>query len=769
MAKPQLIISDLGSLNFHKDRKTCGMFDAQYEQKFLSSDPITVQYAAEQGDFDLLLNFTVKNIATDETVYAAKTLVGQSDGYNIYNLTFTGLEWGCYLAYFSINNADVEVAQFGVYESLPDTMLFEYGNTGDSNTTIFAGKFCFRTEAQFYPQNEEYGLEKNDFRDADYYLSQLSANPSVRHGLTIGQTDGVPNWVANKLNQMFSLSDVLIGETEGDRIQYTAADGESIKRGEVIAGYPLYQFSITLEKSDFGAKHVSVMLPLTYSLPGATPATTTLEYGYGEVVQLQTPQQLGMALPEGYQFDGWKDADGNAITEVTINSDTTVTGSMSLIQVSLMYFIAEATPSEVVETYDYGTTVVLKSPSELGMTLPDGSTFLGWIDGGEIITEITLTHDKVMEGEMEVPRANLLRGTRRFLADGDVLNYEGKDVAYPDYTARQNNTNSSLSQLVMRQSDEPAAVGTQYVLSFVLSATGENSLQGREIFFDNRGAFGDETAIIRKIYIDGVEEYSNSGDAPYDILYLPINTNTSTAFIEMVVEKDMDSVIVDAVVGADHVAGQDVQVRYFKLEDVTGLPEDQQRATPWIPHVDDAPDALPDSYYTLNTDTDGRLHPFTLSDTPATNFSSVDPVIAGTTVRGDTIRSITFGASYYIVMGLPNNFLAGSSGVLERLDLSGFVNLFAVRDYCFCFLRKITSLDLSMTQLNSIGSNFCAYSTSVKTFNFGSIDPSLLNGSDAFAGLLNDATITRIHKTQALADAWVVKYPQMSNWTVVIA
>ncbi len=335
---------------------------------------------------------------------------------------------------------------------------------------------------------------------------------------------------------------------------------------------------------------------LTYRVDGATPQSVTVQVARDEAVTLPSPQELGMTLPEGYEFHGWSNEDGEPITSVTIENDTTIYGSIGIIQCSLTYFVALPDLPEVIETYDYGTTVQLKSPEELGMTLPADMMWGGWVHLGETMTEITLTGDVVMEGQISPPRANLMRETRWLVGDQSTFELpKSQSILNVDsdlFSKRQNQNTTGITigvtQAVNLPQSTPIVAGNQYVLSFVAHLEENNT--GATFFYLGR----DGLARIEKVIIGGTVCYEREeGSDPTDRL-TPINVSQADSVLRtpqlvevlFTIRPEITDRRLTTIQFARLTAGVE-SLYFFKLEDVTGLPVQEQRASPWIPHIDD--------------------------------------------------------------------------------------------------------------------------------------------------------------------------------------
>jgi hypothetical protein len=63
--------------------------------------------------------------------------------------------------------------------------------------------------------------------------------------LTIGTKRGVPQWVGNRINNIFKLSDILVNDVETVR-----NEGSTPDIVQVGSDYPLYVFKLNVEQPD---------------------------------------------------------------------------------------------------------------------------------------------------------------------------------------------------------------------------------------------------------------------------------------------------------------------------------------------------------------------------------------------------------------------------------------------------------------------------------------------------------------------------------------
>ena len=243
-----IFISEFSSLNFRKDWKLSFQQNVDYIPKFLPTDNIQVQYVVK----DFTLNPYLKNICTGEVKQLSPVLLLETESEKCYQLTINNssissdTEFNLYFA-SDQDGEKIKDANFCVCTELPDTILLEYTNRKNVYETIFDGidRFLFRVEGAFLPQEISFENNTEEFRDQRYVSKILSSTAFEKKTLTLGGGMGVPNWVARKINLIFSLSSVHVEGTPMVR-----SDGGAVELTEIGKYYPLYIYKIVLEDGE---------------------------------------------------------------------------------------------------------------------------------------------------------------------------------------------------------------------------------------------------------------------------------------------------------------------------------------------------------------------------------------------------------------------------------------------------------------------------------------------------------------------------------------
>lgn len=144
-----------------------------------------------------------------------------------------------------------------------------------------------------------------------------------------------------------------------------------------------WQFNGMTNKGTIATVYVTNKYTVTLDANGGNVAPDTITVTYDTAIgEIPVPERVG------YTFNGWTDADGNAVTAETVYTtagDTTLTAQWIAAKYTITLDTADGKPSETIEaTYD--------SPiGELPTPVRDGYTFEGWYDAdGNLVTAETV-------------------------------------------------------------------------------------------------------------------------------------------------------------------------------------------------------------------------------------------------------------------------------------------------------------------------------------------------------------------------------------------
>lgn len=268
----QFKISKYSSLNF-EDWKLDFEKDECYAQKFARGDDLIVQY-------EVISSRNISPILTDE--YGNRTVIDpeflsnravDGDIWLIYRFKLPLLDIGAYRLDFSNGYAVAKTCFFSVLddEDLEDTVLFTYTHRRNEFDVFFTEdytdflSFDFRCEGGFLPSEYLYGIENESFRDQRFVNTQLDARPYRKKVLTLGNETGVPAWVGEKVNLLFSTTKVLINGEE-----HVRSEASTPTITTMMYLYPLYIYKMEVEEKDH--YHTDLSIPVEVLATETEPA-----------------------------------------------------------------------------------------------------------------------------------------------------------------------------------------------------------------------------------------------------------------------------------------------------------------------------------------------------------------------------------------------------------------------------------------------------------------------------------------------------------------
>lgn len=237
-------ISPLNPINFtDKNDEKSGELERSYVQQFVSGDIITLQVLTTTE----LIRFQI-----GEKIFASirKTVDGKIINYN--NIETSELPSNELLEVkiiaFSSNETKTYTAT-NLIEIVPpydNLKLIEYTNNSNISAfdTYFDGfKFSLRLPVGFKSTSIKNRLASETFRNQNQELKILYSAPYQTQTLIIGDSMGVPTWMAKLFNSIFCLSDITI-----DGEKYVRSDDSVPEKVGGIEGYPLHIYQMEVEK-----------------------------------------------------------------------------------------------------------------------------------------------------------------------------------------------------------------------------------------------------------------------------------------------------------------------------------------------------------------------------------------------------------------------------------------------------------------------------------------------------------------------------------------
>lgn len=221
----------------------------EYGAKFNDTDPVYWQVVTNYGpvtcklvncDGDTVINGTVTAIVTD--FYTAPETAWGCE------LDISGLDEGTYQAMFSVGSGSAKrefiSEKIRIASNHSNTAMISYTHRENKAGAIFENGeiFYFRVEGlltDFQPGSNDVVYE-----DQTADLVSITATPFRSWKFVAGNEEGIPDWVADRLNRIFGCDTVNIEDRQFTRLE----GGKMDRNGD--RDYPLSGWTIELRESE---------------------------------------------------------------------------------------------------------------------------------------------------------------------------------------------------------------------------------------------------------------------------------------------------------------------------------------------------------------------------------------------------------------------------------------------------------------------------------------------------------------------------------------
>lgn len=222
---------------------------SRYIQVFAPYDEIMIQVITRSES--RTITGLLINVATGEEWSIDWSIWSINSTDRLYYYVLTGLSDGYYKV--SINGIESEIFHITSDESeLKDTVLIQYSmkDNRERQDAIFwisdmQRFFDWRVHGGFKDDDWSFGVDNEQFTDADNNISEIYAIESLNKTFTMGNSSGCPVWYAAMLNRILSCSYVYFN---GDR--YIRMESNTPERNILLDGYKSYVFKQALTSVD---------------------------------------------------------------------------------------------------------------------------------------------------------------------------------------------------------------------------------------------------------------------------------------------------------------------------------------------------------------------------------------------------------------------------------------------------------------------------------------------------------------------------------------
>lgn len=163
-------------------------------------------------------------------------------------MAFNDLEAGVYAIVLTAGTGETTVKfiseKIYLREDWPMTLLFEYSNNRNKQSTIFNSGYAPAIRVEGWIDGFEPGAKFTTYEDQPADIQLLNGIPFRKFKLNIGTNDGVPPWIIDKINRI-----LLLTNTSIDGLAFTRNGDAQFEKVDV-PGWPMKYWTIEIREAN---------------------------------------------------------------------------------------------------------------------------------------------------------------------------------------------------------------------------------------------------------------------------------------------------------------------------------------------------------------------------------------------------------------------------------------------------------------------------------------------------------------------------------------
>lgn len=216
-----------------------------YKQKWQTNDSFTLQYESNFASINLKVIDCEQNTIIDQNaaqIRANKYL----PGYFVYENTvsWASVPPGTYYLLLTLGGTTQMISEpIEVAEEWPNTILYEYYNSTFHGDIVFETGIVLKFRCESFISRLDPGNERTAYRDQKMNPTVLKSVPWRGWKLQIGYPTGVPDWVIDLQNWIWSCDNVAC-----DGKSFAVKDGGQFEEAEHDKIYPFRSWTLNIQE-----------------------------------------------------------------------------------------------------------------------------------------------------------------------------------------------------------------------------------------------------------------------------------------------------------------------------------------------------------------------------------------------------------------------------------------------------------------------------------------------------------------------------------------
>jgi len=216
-----------------------------YKQKWQTNDSFPLQYESNFASINLKVIDCEQNVLIDQNAVQVK-INKYLPGYFVYENTvsWASIPVGTYYLLLTLGGTTQMISEpIELATEWPNTTLFEYSNSTFHGDILFETGIVLKFRCEAFVTRLDPGNERTAYRDQKMNPTVLKSVPYRGWKLVFGYPTGIPDWVIDLMNWVWSCDNVLV-----DGKSFAVAENGQFEETEYDKAYPFRSWTLNIQE-----------------------------------------------------------------------------------------------------------------------------------------------------------------------------------------------------------------------------------------------------------------------------------------------------------------------------------------------------------------------------------------------------------------------------------------------------------------------------------------------------------------------------------------
>lgn len=219
--------------------------DVAYKQKWQTNDSFPLQYESNFASINLKVIDCNQNVLIDQNAVQVR-INKYLPGYFVYEntISWASIPPGTYYLLLTLGGTTQMISEpMEIATEWPNTILYEYSNSTFHGDIIFETGIVLKFRCESFVTRLDPANERTAYRDQKMNPTILKSVPFRKWKLIIGYPTGIPDWVIDLQNWIWSCDNVLV-----DGKSFAVSENANFEETEYDKIYPFRSWTLNIQE-----------------------------------------------------------------------------------------------------------------------------------------------------------------------------------------------------------------------------------------------------------------------------------------------------------------------------------------------------------------------------------------------------------------------------------------------------------------------------------------------------------------------------------------